>query len=130
MCKADFKVHTVNLRKEVKRLKKGGNVNDSEMGSLLSMEEEFLQEEEAGNRDEDQLLDVSMKPDKKMDAALKEKFKNMKKAAGAGGRTASIADFGKSMYGDADDDETGFKAADKEENDDMEFGGQSQFMME
>ena len=54
----------------------------------------------------------------------------MKKAKGGDGRSASVADFGKYMYGNDDDDETGFKAADKEENDDMEFGGQSQFMME
>lgn len=42
----------------------------------------------------------------------------------------SGADFGKSQYMDADDDMSGFKEADKEENDDMEFGGQSQFMIE
>ena len=58
------------------------------------MEEEFLQEEEAANKDEDQLLDVSMKPDKKMDAALKKKFEEMKKKNQE--RSASVADFGKS----------------------------------
>lgn len=41
-CNQKFAVQKYNLRKEVKRLKKGGNVNDSEMGSLLSLEEEFL----------------------------------------------------------------------------------------
>jgi len=34
------------------------------------------------------------------------------------------------VYNDEDDDIKGFKAADKEEKDDMDFGGQSQFMME
>lgn len=45
-CNPKFKIQNFNMRKEVKRLKKGGNVNDSEQGSLLSMEEEFLKEED------------------------------------------------------------------------------------
>jgi len=74
MCKRGFKVHDVNLKREVKRLKKAGNDRDSEMGSLLSMEEEFLKDEEQEGADDDQILDVSMRPDRKMDDALKKKL--------------------------------------------------------
>lgn len=52
MCNPKMKVQTYNLKKEVKRLRKG-NANDSEMGSLLSLEEDFVNEEEANARDED-----------------------------------------------------------------------------
>jgi len=78
MCNPKFRVQKFNLRKEVKKMKKGGVDANSEQGSLLSMEEEFLKEEDEQNRDEDQLLDVSMKPDRKMDAALKKKFEEAK----------------------------------------------------
>jgi len=40
----------------VKRLKKG-NANDSEMGSLLSLEEDFNDDEERNAKDDDRLLD-------------------------------------------------------------------------
>ena len=54
-----------------------------------------------------------------MDAAYKKKIDNLTK------KDEDAAALGKTVYNDADDDMNGFLDAEKEENDDMEFGGQS-----
>jgi len=102
MCNKDMKVNDVDLKREIKRLKKG-NANDSEMGSLLSLEQDFVNEEEGATNDDNKLLDVSMRPDRKMDQALKKKMDNLKK------KTADNADeMSKTFYNDADDDDKDF----------------------
>lgn len=122
MCFQDMKVQNYNLKKEVKRLKKG-NANDSEMGSLLSLEQDFVNDEEGDAKQDDLLLDQSCRPDKKMDIAFKKKMEDLKKKRQA--RADTPENLGMTQYNDADDDDKGFKAADKEEEDDMAFGGQS-----
>ena len=73
------------------------------MGSLLSLEQDFVNEEEGATNDDNQLLDVSMRPDRKMDQALKKKMDNLKK------KTADNADeMSKTFYNDADDDDKDF----------------------
>lgn len=68
---------------------------------------------------------MSMKPDKKMDEALKKKFAAQREAARAARKARGDGedDLGKTQYNDEDDDTKGFKAADREEEADMEFGG-------
>jgi len=63
-----------------------------------------------------------------MDKAIQKKMDNLKKKNP--GKTDGPEDLGKTQYNDADDDDKDFLDAKKEEDDDMEFGGQSQFMTE